>query len=207
MVKRWFFQICGSAGVHWRTNKRLFLILFALFVAGVVVGILTAMNPKVKPESISLNIIDTNLGRVILPNARFGGIIFGRLWAYFVIFWVIFLLCMNRYAVFGVFPITLYYGFSIVMNLYWTILKFGMTLGAVLFVVYFFVLLIYSLIIITTVVYALRTCNAARQCGAKMIHFGDVVRDFLMFAAIVTALAFVEYTIFYLVLSKIVFVM
>ena len=201
-------MFANSVGVQWKINKWLFLWLCVFVVIGVVIGLMTAMNARIRVESISTNLLDSNLLRAVRPTASFGGMMIGRMWLFVVSFAIIFVVSLNRWTVFVVFPITAYHGFSIVINMYWVIARFGVPLGSVLLVTYLLILVAVLVLVLVATVYCMRICVPARSGGLRgAINWRCFGRDTLSFLCAITVVALVEYFLYWAILSKFVFVM
>ena len=207
MLKRGFYIMTGAATVQWRLNRKIFIWLGLFVVIGVVVGLITVFNARLNIRHISENMLDRNLLRVIRPTAGFGGIIMGRLLAFLMMFTLAFVLCLNRWSVFLIFPVTVYLGFSFVINMYWIFARFGWAMAAPLFLVYFILLPIYLCLVLCAIVYSLRVCAPIRSSGFRgAICWNKLGHGGFTFLVAIFTFALLEFFFFWLVLSRIVFV-
>ena len=190
-------MLLGFMAVQWKLNRRLLIWLSMFTVIGIIVGIMTMFNARLNVRHISEGLLDKNILRVIRPSATIGAVLMGRLTAFALTFALIFIVCLNRWTTLFVFPIAVYHGFAMVINLYWAIARFGAAMGAPLLIVYFILLPILCFLKLCAMVYCMKNCRP--MC--KTIHHG-----LLLFAIAAVAIALVECLFFWLILSKIVFV-
>jgi hypothetical protein len=121
----------------------------------------------------------------------------------------VFLLCLNRFTVFGVFAVALYQGFHVVVNLYWVIARFGFATGSLLLLCYSVLLLVYSAILITAVIWCLRVTAPARAGGGGVrgaIKWREFLQQCAVFGVVVFVFALTEYVLFLVLISKIVYI-
>ena len=207
MFKRAVFYIAGACGVHFKVNRALFIWLGIFFVIGCCVGLSVAFNVRVKVEHISQSLLDTNLVRVIRPTCSLMAMVAGRVFFFALMCGFVFLLCMNKWTVFGVFAVALYQGFHVMVNLYWVIARFGFATGSLLLVSYFFVLIIYSAIMITAIVFLLRATAGVRTGGIRgAIKWREFFNQAAVFGVVVFVFSLVEYILFLVFISKIVYI-
>jgi len=175
---------------------------------GIIIAITVVFNPRFDPlKHISNNLLDTNITRVIRPTAGLGAILLSRIFAFAVIFSIVFLVCLHRWTICLVFPLAAYQGFSLFINLYWTITRFGVATGTVLFLVYFFLLLALLFIIFVAMVFCMRTCEPVRKGGFRGgIHWNKFGYRCLKIFIVVACFALVEWLMYWLILSKFAFV-
>lgn len=202
------YRVRGFLGVRWRLHWRLFVLLGAFFAAGIVLGSLTAMNPKIKADSISAHLIDSNLTRVIRPTATFGGIVIARIWFFALTFALIFVCSLRRLAVPVVFAVVAYRGFALAVNLYWVIAKFGFATGFLLFLVYTIILVALSFLVIAAAAWSLLNPfrPAAGGLGGIIPPIKSLYQDLIRFGIAIGILALFEYLLFILLIARIVFV-
>jgi len=206
-IQRFKFLIGNSVGVHWRLNKWIYIWLAIFVIAGVAIGLSMIFNPRMTANTISNNLLDGNILRVIRANTGVGAILAGRIFSFSLIFAFIFAMCLSKWTVLGVFPLAAYQGFSLVINLYWAILRFGVFSGTVLFVVYLVLKIILLVITLVAIVYCLRCCSEIRRGGfrggMRWRHFFHGCFGFL---CAIVVFALVEWFMYWLVLSKILFI-
>jgi hypothetical protein len=206
VFKRAVYIFSNACGVQWRLNKRIFIFLGIFVLIGIVLGVMTAFNTRIKVDHISKNLLDTNLLRVVRPTASFFGIMLGRIFFFALTFVILFVLCLNRWSSFLVFGIATYHGFNMIINFYYIFARFGAT-GGVLFAVYFLLFPILIFLTMVATVYCLRVCEPIRHGGFRGgICMRDFWRSMMYFFTVVAIFAFIEYIFFWLILSKIVFV-
>jgi len=201
------FAIGGAFGVHWRLNRKLFLFLGICTLIGVVIAITVVFNPKFNPLLISNNLLDTNLSRVIRPNIGLGAIMMSRLFSFAITFALVFVVCLHRWTVWLVFVMTGYQGFSLFISLYWTISRFGMATGSVLLVVYLLLLLALLVLTYCVIIFCMRNLASARQCGLRGgIRWREFLFSSARFLIAIAIFGFIEWILYWLILSKFVFV-
>ena len=207
MFRRRIYFLTSSFGVHWRLNKSLIFWLGIFALAGIVIGILTIANPRMLPEMISRQLLDSNIMRVIMPNTTFGALMMGRAFYFLLFAVVIFVFSLFKWTVWLVFVMAAYRGFTIVINLWWVVAIFGMGMGFVLFLIYFFILIAQLLLTFVVMVYCVRECSWGRRGGLRgNLRIKEWYKPGLMIAVAILALALVEWFMFWLILSRFVFV-
>ena len=206
-LKRGAYLLGNAIGVNLKLNKRVLIILGVFILIGMGIGLSVIINPKIKPEMISDNLLDTNLLRSIRPNIGFGAMIMGRVFFCVLFFGVIFLMSLNRFTMWGVAIMLAYRGFALVINLYWVLLKFGFTTGLVLFFIYLVLFLTLVAFYLVAAVFCLRVCAPVRAGGLRGgIRWGEFSHAALTFLCYILAFAIIEWGMYWAVLSKIVFV-
>lgn len=202
-----FYSVGGIAGVHWLLNKRIFLWLGFFVVVGIIAGFVTVFNPRITFYNISTGFLDTNLYRVIYPNAGLGILILGRTFSFAIFFALVFAVSLSKWTSWLVFVFSGYQGFSLVINMYWVFAKFGIVSGGVLFLVYVILLLILLCIELCAVVYCLRVCENVRKGGLRGgMRWHDFFSGCLKFLIVIVVFSFVEWIFYWLIISRIVFV-
>jgi len=201
------YRLSGSAGVGWRLNRRL-LIWFAVFVLiGAILGFVMVFNSKVSADKMSNSLIDGNILRVVRPTTTIGGLILGRLLGFTVFFGIIFIMCLHRWTVFFVFLIAGYRGFSTVVNLYWSLAKFSIVSGIALFLVYLILFLILLVIFLSAIVFCLRATAEVRRGGWRGgICWKNFSKGCVVLLCVIVGFALFEWVLYWLILSKIMFV-
>ena len=203
--RRGFYVLRGNAGVHWRLNRYLFLWLGIFVVTGIVIAITIVFNPRFNPIHISNNLLDTNLPRVVRPGAGLGAIIMARIFSFALISVLVFVVCLHKWTVWLVYIITGYKGFGLFINIYWTIARFGAT-GVILFIVYFILLIMLLILTLVMIAFCLRTCAPIRRTGLRgALRWDRFSSSCLQFFIAITILAFVEWFLYWLILSRFVF--
>lgn len=193
-------------GVQWRLNKWIIVWLLVAVAAGVVIGVTTVMNPKITAGNISSHLLDTNLARVIKPSASVGKLFAMRIFAFGLAFLLVLVVCLNRWTMLLSFIVAGYQGFSAVLNLYWIIAKFGVV-GIVLLVIYAILLVGLAVLTICMIVFCMRVGACARGAGMRgAIDWPVLGRGTLMLGIAISAFALLEYLFFFVILSRIVFV-
>jgi len=205
--RRLFYLLGGSVGVHWRLNRRLFVWLMIFVAIGMVLAFTVVFNSKVTPSTISNNLLDSNLLRVIKPNIKFGALMVGRIFYFALFFALVFLVCLHRWTVWLAFPLALFKGFSFIVNMWWIVAKFGFVTGLVLFFFYLVWFIVLLMLVVAVIVYCLRACETCRRGGLRGgLRWREVGKSAGIFLVAVTILAFFEWVSYWLVLSKIVFI-
>jgi hypothetical protein len=94
----------------------------------------------------------------------------------------------------------------IVVNLYWIIARFSLLNGLVLLLAYGLFLIVLMLVCVCLVVFMLKNCSRIRRNGFRYgIRWDDFWRTLFVFALVITAIALVEWFVWWLILSKFVF--
>ncbi|MDR0462499.1 MAG: hypothetical protein LBG88_04205 [Christensenellaceae bacterium] len=206
-VKHGVYRFSNMLGVQFRLNRAVLAWLGISVLAGIVIAITVVFNPKFTATLISNNLLDTNLPRVIRPTTGLGAILMARIFAFAIIFGLVFALTLHKWTVFLVFPIAGYKGFEIFINLYWTITKFGMATGTVLFVCYFIILLALLVLTLAMMVFCMRFCEPIRLGGFRGgVQWKCFWPPAIKFLVAIVIFAIGEYFIYWLLLSKFVFV-
>lgn len=194
-------------GVHFRLNKGLLIWLGIFAVVGVIIGIATVFTPRITAKTISERLLDTNILRVVRPTTGMGSMIMGRLFGTVIFFAFIFATCMHRWTVFFAFGLIGYQGFTLVVNVYWAISKFGVVSGMVLFILYLILLIILLMIIICVTAFLIRVTAEIRKCGLRGgMKWRLFFKQCIIIATVIIAFAFFEWFLYRLILSKFVFV-
>jgi len=204
--RRLYYLLGNAIGVHWRLTRKIFIWLGIFVGIGIIFGFVTIFTAKFSVTSVSNGMLDVNLLRVI-RSTGFVSIILGRVLDFALLFLGIFLVCMHRWTVFLVFPYVAYRGFSIVVNLYWIFAKFGMFTGLALFLSYLFWFIVLLFIVFAVIIYCMRMCAGVRRGGFRgAIRWNDFARHCGVFLGVICVFAFLEWLVYWLVLSKIVFI-
>ena len=173
---------------------------------GVVFGCVMVFNPMLTVRNIGEHLIDGNLRRAVSPVAGIGGMIFGRVLDVLVVGLMIFVVALTNWSVVLVFPLAAFRGYCLVMNLYWAFFKFGMPHGLILFVVYLFWLLVAVVLFVIAVVFIMRHCAGIRRYGFKTgIRWREFCKGLLVICCAAAVVGFFEWLVYFLVLSRMVF--
>ena len=184
----------------------MWLGLFILI--GMILGFVMVFNSKVTADKISNSLLDNNILRIVKPNTSFGGLVLGRLFGFILFFALIFVVCLHRWTVCFVFLLVGYRGFSMVVNLYWTVAKFGLVAGIALFLVYLILFLILLVIFMVAVIFFMRATVGVRRGGFRGgMRWRDFLKGSIMLLFAVTVFAILEWLLYLLVLGKIIFVL
>jgi hypothetical protein len=144
---------------------------------------------------------------VVRPTASIGAVMIGRIFSFGLMMALVFVLCLNRWTAFLAFGAAVYSGFSIVINLYWIIARFGVATGAVLFFVYAIMLSILTILTMIAIVFCLRVTEQCRHGGIRGgIKWRECRNKCVYFLVAICVFSFVEWLWFMLLLSKIVFI-
>jgi hypothetical protein len=183
-------------------------VWFAIAIAiGAGIAITVISSPKFTAAAISDSILDVNILKVIRPNTGLGAMMIARMFSFAVSFAIIFVLSFKKWTVIIIFPLAGYKGFEIFINLYWTITKFGMATGIVLLITYFVFLTVLLVITLAAAIYCMRLCEPVRLGGFRCgVDWNGALYNVLKFFGAVFVFALAEYFVYYLILSKLVFV-
>jgi len=186
-------------------NKKLFIILGVFALTGVILGLITIFNPRVAADSISRNLIDGNILRVVVNTGIFG-IIMGRLLDFAFVFVLLFLVSLHKWTVVFVFIYAAYRGFAIVINLFWIVAMFGAITGIVLAIVYLIWFIVMLAVVICLSIFILRSLASARRSGIRGgIRWRDLFRNSFRFLIVIVVFASIEWLVYWLILSNLVF--
>jgi len=205
--RRLSYRLSGSASIGWRLNRRLLIWLGLFVLVGAILGFVMVFNSKVSADKMSTSLIDGNILRIVRPTTSIGGLILGRLLDFVIFFGIIFVVCLHRWTVFFVFLLAGYRGFSMVVNLYWSLAKFSVISGVALFLVYLILFLILLIIFLAAIVFCLRATAEVRRGGWRGgIRWQDFTKGGIVLLCIIIGFALLEWALYWLILSKIMFV-
>ena len=172
-----------------------------------MLGLVIAFNPKLTSDKISVHLLDGNLIRIVKSKAGFGSLIWGRVFGFSIMFALVLLLSLHRWTVLLVFPYAGLQGFTIVMNCYWVVGKHGMIAGVALLLIYSIWLFLSLCIIIMAIVFCIRHCAQVRRGGFRgTMRWSEFGRGCFMFLFAVVLVAVLEWLVYFLVLSRFVFI-
>jgi hypothetical protein len=204
--RKFFYWLRGSAGVHFRLNKKLYIFLALSVILGVAAGFAVMFNARMTVDRISRTLLDANLQRALMPMAGVGGFLMGRIFDFILALALVFLLSLHRWTVLLVFPFVALKSYTLVVNLYWIVARFGFMAGGVLFFIYLFWLIVIMIVFITAVVFLLRSCAGVRQGGFRgALQTKRFLKSMGIFVGVILAIGFLEWVLYALVLSKFVF--
>ena len=165
-------------------------------------------NSKVSADKMSNSLIDPNILRVVRPTTSIGGLILGRLFDFVIFFGIVFVVCLHRWTVFFVFLLAGYRGFSMVVNLYWSLAKFSVVSGIALFLVYLVLFLILLVIFLAAIVFCLRVAAEVRRAGWRGgICWKNFTKGCIVLLCVVVGFSLLEWVLYWLILGKIMFVL
>ena len=197
----------GAIAVRWRMDKVLLICLFAAFVVGMIIGASVVFNPRFNVIQIGNNILDGNILRVVRPNVSLGSIVITRIFSFTLVFVIMYVASLHRWASWVVFVVLAYKGFEMFINLYWALSRFGAITGVILFIVYLFIMLVLLVIVIAAAVWCLRTCATARSSGLRgAFTKNELVAACTKFIIIIACFGLFEWFLYWLILSNLVFV-
>lgn len=205
MKRSFAYDLRNQISASWYLHKRHFLLLFAFVIIGIAVGIVFICNPLLTHNKISNNLIDVNILNVIAPSTSIISIVLARLFDFLLVFAFVFLVCLTGPTSLLCFPYLIFRGFSIVINCYWIIAKFGLMGGLLLFIVYLVVLLLLTAIFLCAMVFVMRHCTSIRRHGFRTHRWRDFFRGLGVILTIVFILALAEWLFYVLFLSKVIF--
>ena len=173
-------------------------------LAGVIIGIVTILNPGVTVERIGRNLIDNNVLNAIAPRASFGRFIATRLIEFGMITAFIFLLCQTRFTSIFVFGYITFRTSTITINLFWIIARLGMFGGVILFSFYLVFFLLLLCLLAAKTVFIMKQCAILRNYGFRRgICWWSFFKTICIFATLVSIIAVLEWLCFWLIFSKI----
>ncbi|MCL2846608.1 MAG: hypothetical protein FWE38_02855 [Firmicutes bacterium] len=192
----------------WRENRFVIVLLALSAIAGLVLGALVIFDPLLEHFRITQNLLDGNIINAASPNRGIFAFIVSRFADFAFAFVLVMLFSLSKWTVLLVFPYLAFRGFWVVINLFWVIDRFGFAHAAVLFFVYLIVLITLLIIFAAAVLFALRRGKACRMFGLRCgLGWREVRRPLTTFAVILFCVAVIEWLLYFLVLSRMVFVL
>jgi len=201
------YNLRNNLQVVWRENKTLLVILGLFALGGMVLGMIVAFNPIMHHQWISRHLLDGNVLNVTAPNRGIFAFLFARLLD--VGFGALLLMLFNltKWTMLLSFPYIAFRAFWMVINLFWIIDAFGFVHGLLFFVFYFVVFIALLLMFMCAAIFALKRGKHCRMYGWRVgLRFSEIKGAVLWFTAIVAILAFIEWLIYFLILSRMVYV-
>jgi len=205
-MQKHYFALKDWTAVHWRINRRFFMMV-GLFVAiGIIIGLITVFNPLLTHIRINRTLIDTNLFNSTGLNQGFGRMIFSRLLDVGWIALVLFALNLNRWTALLTFGIFTLRTSMIIINTYWAVMRFGMMSGLVLAIVYLIVLVTVLILIACMAAYLYRTMAGVRRNGLRNgMCWSNFWQVMIIFGIVTIVIAIVEFILFVVILSNFIY--
>ena len=173
---------------------------------GIFIGIVTVANPLTSHARISRNLIDINLFTTTGLNQGFGRIVFSRLIEFATVTLFLFVINLNRFTAFITFGYFALRTSLLVINVYWSITRFGVMSGVVLGVSYLIILLVVLALFVCLAVYIMRITSGIRRNGFKHgLKCSDALKVIAIFATAMLVIAIIEWLIFWIILSNFIF--
>ena len=195
-------------GIGFRENRKLLILLFLSILVGVGVGASAVFDPQLHHFRITRELLDGNIVNVASPArgiftfflVRFMDFGFGLL--------LVFLLNMTKWTFLFTFPYLAFRAFWMMINLFWIIDRFGFMHGSVLFIVYLVVLVTLLIIFACACVFIIKRGRMCRMYGFRSgLRWMDIRRSVYSIVLWVAFVAFVEWLMYILVLSRLVFIL
>jgi len=207
MIGKLWYDFCGWVAVQWKLNRRLFVILGLFLIFGIVIGIITVVNPLVTNIRINRSMIDANIIHQTMINQGFTRILFARMLDFALASIFLFLVCLNRFTVLFAFALIAFRAYLLVINIYWCVSWFGVVNGLVLAITYGIILLSLIIFFMCYAIYMLKSLQPARQNGLRHgICWGEQLRGMGIFAIVMFSIAIIECIIHWLILSNFIYV-
>ena len=201
------YGVRGQLGVGWRENKWLLCFCSLFAVGGIVLGMVVVFDPLLDHFRITRELLDGNIINAASPNRGVFSFILVRLIDFLFSFGLVMLFCLSKWTFLLVFPFLAFRSFWMVVNLFWILDRFGMAHGLVLFLVYSVVLTFVLMVFICSIIFALKRGKQCRVYGLRVgLRWGEVRAHACCFLIILTAVGFVEWLLYFLVLSRMVFI-
>ena len=197
MFRREFYRLGGMLGTRMRLHKGLLLWLGIFIVIGIIIGASTVSSPKVGVSQIPSHLIDANIVRVVRLTGGFGSMLWARIFGFALFFACAFVVCLNKWTSWLVFPLIAFQGFTLVINMYWILTRFGIATAVPLFIFYLLIMLALLVLEICAVIYLLHLRGRIRG--------NNVARPCFMFLCSIAVFALVEWVLYWLILARLVF--
>jgi hypothetical protein len=205
---RFWYDLRNFCETQWVLNRKFFWWCFVFVLAGIVIGMTYLTNPLMIPQRVGQSVIDRNLDAITRFNINpgFGRLVMGRMMDFALAGLLVFIFGLSKYSALLVFPLITLRTVSIVMNLYWVVARVGMASGIALFVAYlvFFLALLFVFIMLS--IFLMKQCALIRHCSMKhAINWWEFWKVIGCYAFIVFLIALVEWLVFAVVFSKMIF--
>jgi ABC-type multidrug transport system fused ATPase/permease subunit len=202
--RRFCYDCRNVVAVHWRMRRRFYFWFLAFVLVGICIGVMTVVNPLLTASKVNNSLLDVNILNVTKVSG-IAGIIFGRVFEFVVFSAFVFLVCLHSWTALLCFPLLAFRGFSLVINIYWIIAKFGMFTGLGLLIVYVIILVGLIGLYACLALYIMGQCSQVRCCGFRGHKFREFFRCMFWFTVVFVAIALVEWVLYFLMFSKMIF--
>jgi len=181
----------------------LFFCVIAV-VVGVVIGVLAVADPLMSHIRVSENLIDGNIINAINPDRGMFVFMLSRFFDTFLKGLLIFIVSLTVWTKWIAFPLLALRGYWIVVNLFWIMNRFGIS-GILLAITYLIILIIALAILVVIAIYVFKLGKYVGKYGFRCLGDNSVLTTLLMFTCAVLILAFTEWLLYFLILSRMVF--
>jgi len=195
--------IRGHMRQWFRDNGWTILVCTLSVLIGIIVGFLAVSDPLLHHWRISQNLIDRNIINSINPERGLFNFLFSRFFDIFFAAILMFLMVLTRFTKWMVFPFLGLQGYWVVVNLFWIMNRFGLS-GVILAISYLVILILVLLIMISVAVFIIKLGRIIRKFGFRACD-NTHLKVITIFTAIVVALAIIEWMLYFLILSRMVF--
>lgn len=205
---RFTYNLRNNLQVLWHTNKRLLILLGLFCLGGVVLGIIVSFNPLISHLWISNQLLDGNVLNVASPNRGLFTFLIVRLLDIMFGLVLVLLFNMTKWTMLLTFPYIGFRAFWAVINLFWIIDLFGFFHGFLFLVTYIIFFTILLALFACACVFALKRGKIARLYGLRMgFRWMEIKGAVMMLLVSVAVIALLEWLIYFLILSRMVFIL
>jgi hypothetical protein len=206
MWKRfWYFLIDGLKIRHKEYKKVLNYFYFYL-ILGAICGIIIIYANEIGGEDINRNFVDQNIINSASVNSTFGGYIGQRLLGLFLPLTLLFILgILSGWTAMAVYPFMFLQGYWFIMTVWWTVYEY--TLGAIILLAFYIVwLLIVLAVLIFAVLWIMKITQNIRCFGFRAgFCWIELWRGLGVILATMLIISFVEYLVYWVLLSRIIY--
>ena len=197
----------NSAGVFWRENKMLLLVMFGFVVLGLAIGAFVVFDPYFHHFRITPELLDNNITNVLAPSRGIFAFIMARLMEFSFGLLLVFIFNLSRFSFWLTFPYIAFRAFWKVINLFWIVDRFGFTHGSVFFLVYLILFLFMLFLFIVSALFLIKRCAQIRKYGFRVgCRWHEVRRPCFYIIVGILAVGVLEWLMYFLVLSRLVYV-
>ena len=205
-VTRFWYHLKNNTGVAWRTHKWLFIACIVFVLIGIAIGISVTIDPLMTHLRVSQNVLDSNIINSTTQDRGIGAFIASRLLDFGFGMALVFLMCLSKWTMWLAFPYLAFRGYWIVVNIFWVLDRFGFLPGILLIVIYTVWLSILLILFIIATIFLLRHCANIRKFGFRCNRTRrDFFHGLAMLGITVLFIAVVEWLVYWLILSRMIF--
>ena len=206
-MRRGTYNAKNSIALLWYENKMLLFILGIALLTGLVLGVIVAFDARLNYFRLTPDLLDGNIMNVTQPGRSLFAFITSRFIDFGFAFILVSLLAMTKWTMLFVFPYLAFRAFWAVINIFWIADRFGAFHGLVLIIVYVVILLSLLILFMAACVFALKRGRTAQLYGLRCgYRWGDIRRPLITISITLAFIGFVEWLLYFLILSRMVFV-